>query len=72
MTDLLRKAFQEAAELPPCMQDAIAAFVLAELNSDYLWDEALGGGPPLMETLASHAVMGGGGGNGRGRRRKRA
>ena len=31
MTELLKKAFEEAAKLPPKEQDAFAALVLAEL-----------------------------------------
>jgi hypothetical protein len=60
MTDLLRRAFERAAQLPTEDQDALAAFVLAELEGGPGWALLFGpgdgagggGGEPCAEDEA--------------------
>jgi len=40
MTQLLRKAFAEAQKLPEPEQDALANWLLEELESERRWEEA--------------------------------
>lgn len=59
MTELLRQAFAEADKLPESDQDALAALLLGEIESDRRWDEAFAGSQGLLsrladETLAEH------------------
>ena len=42
MTTLLKKAFDEAAKLPPAEQDALARALLVDLGSEKSWDSAFG------------------------------
>ena len=57
MTELLKKAFAEAAKLPPEDQDALAAALLDDLESERAWERPLG---PTdagdLERLASEAL----------------
>ena len=39
MTELLQQAFDRASELPESQQDEFARFLLAELDSEWRWDE---------------------------------
>jgi hypothetical protein len=55
MTELLKKAFEQAAKLPPKEQDAFAALVLAELEADARWDKAFAENPATLEALADEA-----------------
>ena len=55
MTELLKKAFEQAAKLPPKEQDAFAALVLAELEADARWDEAFSGSQEALGALADEA-----------------
>jgi hypothetical protein len=55
MTELLRKAFEQAAKLPPSEQDAFAALVLAELEADARWDGAFGESLEELGALADEA-----------------
>lgn len=56
MTDLLEKAFEEAAKLPPDEQDAIASLLLAELESERRWDERFAGSQDELAQLAEQAL----------------
>ena len=56
MTELLKKAFEEASKLPPKEQDAFAALVLAELEAERTWEEALGLRPSALSLLAREAL----------------
>lgn len=42
MTDLLKKAFEEASKLPGPEQDALAKVLLDELRSERSWQSAFG------------------------------
>ena len=56
MTKLLEEAFAAAARLTPAEQDALAASILAELQAEPRWREALGGSADTLRTLAREAV----------------
>ena len=56
MTELLKKAFDEASKLPREQQDAIATLLLEELESDRTWDRAFERSQDALEKLASDAI----------------
>jgi hypothetical protein len=56
MTELLKKAFHEAAQLPDDQQDAIASLLLEELKSDRAWGEAFDRSRNALEKLADEAI----------------
>lgn len=56
MTELLEKAFREAAKLPPEAQDAIAALLLAELESERRWDDLFARSQKELTKLADDAL----------------
>jgi hypothetical protein len=56
MTNILQKAFQKASQLPPNEQDAVGAWLLAELESEQRWDELFSRSPELLEKLAAEAI----------------
>lgn len=56
MTLLLKKAFERASELPEKEQDALAAIVLDEIESEKRWDEAFAGSSDKLAALAQEAL----------------
>jgi len=56
MTDLLEKALNEVAKLPPTEQDAVAAILLEELASEQRWAESFAKSQDLLENLAEEAL----------------
>lgn len=56
MTQLLEKAFTEAAQLPDEEQDAIAALILAEIKSERRWEEAFAQSQDELVKLAEEAL----------------
>lgn len=56
MTDLLRKAFEEASKLPPREQDALASVLLEELDAENRWDATLDETQDQLATLADAAL----------------
>jgi hypothetical protein len=56
MTELLKKAFDEAAQLPEDQQDAIASLLLEELKSDRAWGQAFDRSQDTLEKLADEAI----------------
>ena len=56
MTKLLEKAFTEASKLPEQDQDAIASWLLAEIESERQWDEAFAKSESLLSRLAEEAL----------------
>ncbi len=56
MTELLKEAMRRVSELPDEQQDAVAALVLAELESEDRWDDAFARSQDLLESLASEAT----------------
>jgi len=56
MTELLEKAFREAAKLSPEEQDALASLLLAELESERRWEESFEGSQEALAELADQAL----------------
>lgn len=56
MTELLKKAFDEASRLPREQQDAIASLLLKELQSDRQWDRAFEKSQDALAKLADEAL----------------
>jgi hypothetical protein len=56
MTDLLKKAFEEAAKLPPREQDALASVLLQELNDENRWEATLERSHDALASLADAAL----------------
>jgi hypothetical protein len=56
MTELLEKAFEKAAKLPPEEQDRLASAILAELESEGRWERAFADSQEALEELASAAL----------------
>jgi hypothetical protein len=56
MTELLRKAFEEASRLPATEQDALASVLLQELEDERRWDGALETTPDQLARLADEAL----------------
>lgn len=55
MSRLLDRAFAEAAKLPESEQEAIAALVLAELDSERKWDDLFAKSQDVLSKLAREA-----------------
>lgn len=56
MTQLLRKAFEEASKLPIDEQDALARSLLDELRSEERWSSAFNGTEESLVQLADEAL----------------
>ena len=56
MTELLRKAFEEASKLPPQEQDAIASVLLEEIEGEQKWDATLEETQGQLAGLADAAI----------------
>ena len=56
MTDLLEQAFSQASKLPPQEQDAIADWLLKELESENQWDGSLAESQDALSKLGSEAL----------------
>ncbi len=56
MTKLLEQAMQRVAELPDDEQDAVAALVLAELESEGRWDKQFAEDQDALAKLAAEAA----------------
>lgn len=56
MTQLLEKAFAQAAELPDQEQDALAALLLEELESEQRWADQFARSPDVLARLAQDAL----------------
>lgn len=57
MTELLEKAFREAARLSPDEQDALASLLLAELESERRWERIFDGSQDALSVLADQALQ---------------
>lgn len=55
MTDLLKKAFDIASQLPENEQDAVAKWLLAELASEEGWERRFAGTQDALSVLAREA-----------------
>lgn len=56
MTELLEKAFREAASLSPEEQDALASLLLAELESERRWEQMFDGSQDALAELGDQAL----------------
>ena len=56
MTELLKKAFHAASQLPPEQQDAVAAMLLAELESERQWDDLFERSQDFLAKMADEAL----------------
>jgi len=56
MTQLLERAFAEASKLPEGEQDAVAALLLAELESERRWAHAFASSQEQLGKLADEAL----------------
>ena len=56
MTELLRRAFEEASKLPPGEQDALASILLEELDGERRWETTLEDTHEKLTGLADAAL----------------
>ena len=56
LTDLLEQAFAKASKLPPKEQDAIAVWLLKELESEKRWNGAFADSQDALSKLGSEAL----------------
>ena len=56
MTTRLEQAFTEAAKLPPQEQNAVADWLLAELESEKRWDKLFADSQDVLSNLAAEAL----------------
>jgi hypothetical protein len=56
MTQLLERAFAEAARLPEAEQDSFASLLLAELESERRWSETFASTQEQLASLADEAL----------------
>jgi hypothetical protein len=56
MSKLLDQAIQEAQKLPESEQEAIGAWLLAELESDRRWDDLFSKPSSAIERMAQEAL----------------
>jgi len=56
MAGLLEKAISEASKLPQSEQEAIGAWLLAEMESERRWAELFGRSSEVLERMADEAL----------------
>ncbi len=56
MTALLAKAFEQATQLPDVEQNALAKWLLDELQSEKNWSESFAESEDVLEKLADEAL----------------
>ncbi len=56
MTKLLEKALDEVAKLPASEQDALAAILLEEIESEKRWAESFAKSPEKLAKMAEEAL----------------
>ena len=56
MTNLLKKAFDEASKLPDTEQDSLAKLLLEEIRSEQRWDQAFSDSTDRLSELADEAL----------------
>jgi hypothetical protein len=57
MTKLLEQAFKKASKLTELEQNALAKWVLEELESEKAWDKAFAGSEEVLDKLADEALI---------------
>jgi hypothetical protein len=56
MGRLLQKAVAEASKLPEAEQEAVGAWLLAELESERRWDELFARSQDMLSEMAAEAI----------------
>lgn len=56
MTKLLEKAFEKASSLSELEQNALAKWLLEELDSEQKWDRLFAASEDLLDRLADEAI----------------
>lgn len=56
MAKLLEKAIEEARKLPESDQEALGAWLLAEIESEKRWDELFSKSSAVIERMAEEAL----------------
>jgi hypothetical protein len=56
MGRLLQKAVDEASKLPEAEQEAVGAWLLAELESERRWDELFARSHDMLAEMAAEAI----------------
>jgi len=56
VSKLLEKAVEEAFKLPEADQEAVGAWLLAELESERRWDELFARSGDVLEEMAAEAI----------------
>ena len=57
MTQLLKKAFQEASKLPAMDQNALAKWLLEELEAEKKWETRFAESEDVLDMLADEAIQ---------------
>lgn len=56
MTKLLERAFKKASKLPQVEQNALAKWVIEELEAEGKWEKAFAGSEDILDRLADEAL----------------
>jgi hypothetical protein len=56
MGKVLQQALSELTRLPEAEQDAVGAWILAELESERRWDDLFARSPDLLAEMADDAI----------------
>lgn len=56
MTKLLQKAFDEASKLPEVEQNALAKWVIEELEAERSWEKTFAASEDILDKLADEAL----------------
>jgi hypothetical protein len=56
MTRLLERVFKEASKLPEIEQNALAKWVMEELEAEGKWEKAFAGSEDILDKLADEAL----------------
>ena len=56
MTTLLKKAFEQASQLPEVEQNALARWLMEELESEAAWRKSFAESEDVLEQMANEAI----------------
>lgn len=56
MTKLLERAFKKASKLPQVEQNALAKWVMEELEAENKWERAFAASEDVLDKLANEAI----------------
>ena len=56
MVARLKKAFEQANQLPPAAQEQLSDQLLEEIEGETKWDDTLAGSQPVLERMAKQAL----------------